>query len=281
MLAAAIGYGQSNALSVDPLILKAALLNSAEKIDQRDGSAWAPNTAGTSGGVYTVTSPLGASAGAGQVDGLQFAHQYMAGQHGPGDIPSLGWDLDDVGASTLDYHLGQLQGGSTLTTTLDWFRHVGWIDANGNGVIDSSDAFPVTAPLSHLDLYVYRDNQLVADSISAVDDVQSLALTNILAGDYDIRVSRMSGTGLSEQFGLAWSATPVPEPSTLILAALGGLALLACRRHRQSRTLHVFKLRMPQAGEWDRNRDIDLTGMELLQAGSQPVSWSRLPNSNA
>ena len=150
VLAAAIGYGQSHALSVDPLVLKASLLNSAEKILQRDGERWGPNTASTVGGVYTTTSPLSATAGAGEVDGLQFAHQYMAGQHGPGDVPSLGWDLDNVGSSTLDYHLGQLQAGSTLATTLDWFRHVGWADLNNNGIIDASDSFPVLSTLSHL-----------------------------------------------------------------------------------------------------------------------------------
>src|SRR5262249_4549133 len=76
VLIAAIDYGKSHAISTDPLVLKATLLNSAEKIRSRNGSAWAPNGASTIGGVYTVTSPLNASAGAGQVNGLQFANEY-------------------------------------------------------------------------------------------------------------------------------------------------------------------------------------------------------------
>ena len=84
-------------------------------------------------------------------------------------------------------------------------------------------------------MYVYRDNVLIADSISTVDDVQSLYLTNILPGDYDIRVTRVSGTGLSEQFGLAWSSTAVPEPATIALAIVGGISLLALRRTTRSR----------------------------------------------
>jgi subtilisin family serine protease len=236
VLTAAIGYGQANGLSTDPLVLKAALINTAEKVLDRSGNAWAPQAASTSAGVLTVTSPLQASAGAGQVDGLQFAKEYIAGQHGPGNVPGAGWDLDNVGTTPLDYHLGELLAGSSLSTTLDWMRHVGWSDLNHNGLIDSSDAFPVLSPLAHLNLYVYRDGQLIADSLSRVDDVQALFLTNIAAGDYDIRVTRASGSGASEEFGLAWTATQVPEPSTLALFALGGGALFARRRKKGDRT---------------------------------------------
>ena len=51
ILAAAIGYGQSHGVSTDPLVLKSTLLNSAEKIRDRNGAAWAPNAAVTISGV--------------------------------------------------------------------------------------------------------------------------------------------------------------------------------------------------------------------------------------
>ena len=158
----------------------------------------------------TTNSPLNVSAGAGQLDGLQFSKQYLAGQNGPGNVPSLGWDLNNV-QTTLVYHLGPLQPGSTLETTLDWFRHVAWTDNNGNGIIDSSDFFSQLSPLANLDLFVYRDNQLIAQSVSMIDNVEELNLTNLTAGNYDIRVNRTSGIGDSEQFGLAWSAVAVPN----------------------------------------------------------------------
>ena len=177
-----------------------------------------------------VTSPLNASAGAGQVNGLQFANQYMAGRFGPGEVPAVGWDLNNVGSATLDYHLGQLQTGATLTTTLDWFRHVGWNDNDGNGKIDSADSFPLLATPANLDLFVYRDNQLIAESISTRDNVEELYLPNISAGDYDIRVNRITGVGDSEQFGLAWTAIAVPEPSAFALAVIAGGALWKFKR---------------------------------------------------
>jgi hypothetical protein len=237
VLAAALDYGFSHGISVDPLVLKASLLNTAEKILDRNGASWSPNAASTVGGVYIVTSPLNASAGAGQVDGLQFATQYMSGQYAPGNVSAVGWDLDNVGASVLDYHLGQLATGSTLRTTLNWFRHVGWTDAGGNGIIDSADSFPVVATLANLDLFVYRDNQLIAESVSTRDNVEELYLTNILAGDYDIHVSRISGTGNSEQFGLAWSSIAVPEPGILLLAASAGVLVLGTARRDRARQL--------------------------------------------
>lgn len=238
ILAAAYGYGLTHGISTDPLVLKATLLNTAEKIRDRSGIAWAPSSASTIGGVYTVTSPLNASAGAGQVDGLRFANEYLAGQHAPGDVSALGWDLNNVGSTTLDYHLGQLQAGSTLETTLDWFRHIGWNDADQNGMINSADSFTFDPfnPLTNLDLFVYRNNVLIAKSSSLYDNVEQLTLTNLLAGDYDIRVTRISGN--VEQFGLAWSAVAVPEPATIVSALLGVIFVLAASPRKPSR-IHV------------------------------------------
>ena len=208
------------AFRLDPLVLKSTLLNSAEKIRDRNGAAWAPNAAVTISGVYTTNSPLNVSAGAGELDGLQFSKQYLAGQNGPGNVPSLGWDLNNV-QTTLVYRLDRLQPGSTLETTLDWFRHVAWTDNNGNGIIDSSDFFSQLSPLANLDLFVYRDDQLIAQSVSMIDNVEELNLTNLTAGNYDIRVNRTSGMGKRA----IWTGVVCGSRSRTIFLCAGSIGL--------------------------------------------------------
>ena len=231
IMAAQMEYGATHALSRDPLVLKATLLNSAEKVSNRTNAAWAPN-ASTVTGFLTVTSPLDSQSGAGQIDGLKLYDQYSPGEMSPGDVAATGWDLATVsGISSLVYHVGMLAAGSTLAATLTWNRKVGWTD-NGNGRLDSADSFALLETLDNLDLSILRNGSLVARSISTLDNLEHLYLTGILEGDYSLRVNRLSGGGTSEEFGLAWAGTAVPEPASagLLLAA----ALLAVAKRRRS-----------------------------------------------
>jgi hypothetical protein len=234
ILAAEIEYGHSHSFSTDPLVLRATLLNSAEKVKDRTGAAWAPRTSSTAGGVYTINSPLNTSAGAGQVDGLRLYQQYSPGEMAPGDVATVGWDQANItGTSSMDYHLGSLAAGSSLTATLTWFRHVGWSDDDSNGVLDSGDGFAPLEALDNLDLKLYRDQTLIAQSISLVDTTEHIFLNAIDTGDYLLRVTRVSGGGTSEDFGLAWFGTAIPEPSAVVMCI--SLMFLAGARRKLTR----------------------------------------------
>ncbi len=225
ILAAQMEYGNTHGLSIDPLILKATMLNSAEKINDRNNAAWEPNASSSGGGLLTVTSPLDSQSGAGQVDGLKLYQQYSAGEFAPGVVPAVGWDLNTViGNDSQDYYLGTLPQNSTFAATLTWYRKVGWTD-NGNGIIDSPDTFAVTETLDDLQLRLYLNSVEVARSVSNVDNLEHLSISNLDAGFYSLRVIRNSGGGNSEQYGLAW-ATAVPEPGTIALVACVALGLV-------------------------------------------------------
>lgn len=233
ILAAQMEYGMTHSLSIDPLVLKATTMNSAEKIQDRNGAAWQPGFFNTTGGMLTAIRPLNDSAGVGQVDGLKLFQQYSPGEKPPGPVEPIGWDLGSISnADTTDYILGELLPGSSLTATLAWYRHVGWTDNNGNQRIDSADAFGLTEALENLNLSIFRDGSLIARSVSSVANLEHLYLTGLLAGFYTVQVSRVTGVAGSEEFALAWFGTPVPEPLSTTLAC--GVVLLLSRQRRRA-----------------------------------------------
>ncbi len=248
ILTTQIGFGRTNGLSTDPLVLRATSINSSEKIRDRFNSTWAPASSSNVGGVFTVTSPLNSSAGAGQIDGQQLVSQYTPGEFGPtsaqGVLPQIAWDENAIASGDfIDYSLGQLVAGTTLTATLAWERHVGWADGAfgfANGLVDSSDDFSVLNRLSNLDLQIFRNSTLIAQSISAVDTLEHLWLTNIIGGDYTLRILRSTLASLNglnpvqgnEPFALAWASTQVPEP--MALATVFGMTMVLLRRRGKS-----------------------------------------------
>jgi hypothetical protein len=243
MLAAQMEYGARRRMSRDPLVLKATLLNSAEKVNDRNNAAWAPNQSNTGRSGLSVTSPLNNSAGAGQIDGLALYEQYSPGEMSPGTVASTGWDLGTVTgtgtSSFVDYLLGSLVPGSDLIATLAWDRKVGWND-NGDNVVNAPDSFSVLEPLDDLNLSILRDNTLIAQSISSIDNLEHLYLPDIGAGSYTVRVNRLGGGGLDETFGLAWRGVAVPEPTAIGL--LAALLPLMMRRRRRLNTENLDRL---------------------------------------
>ena len=117
----------------------------------------------------------------------------------------------------------QLQGGSILDVTLSWFR-----DRTLDGTVASDNAF------ANLDLEIYDSTftTLLATSMSEYNSVQELHFTVPADGSYGLRIvyaGQMFGDVEAEDYGLAWSATPVAEPGTLVLVA-AALCLLGFRR---------------------------------------------------
>ena len=105
------------------------------------------------------------------------------------------------------------------------------IDTDGDGIIDSGDFFSVTQALSDLNLQLLRDGNLVAESVSTLDNVEHLHIDVDPHAEYTLRVLGQQVFGRVESFALAWHAVAVPEPAGLVLAMFAALALCIFR-HR-------------------------------------------------
>jgi hypothetical protein len=237
LMAQMLEAGATRNLSTDPLVIKAAILNSADKsVLDKNLNPWQPATMIDMAGVATALQPLDTDSGAGQIHGLFAAEQYLAGKMTPGLVDPVGWDLHSVGnGQFVDYTIDPaLIAGSSLTATLTWYRHVGRFD-DGNGLVDANDGFFLQQSLSNLNLQVLRNGNLIAESISAVDNVEHLFLDLDRSARYTLRVFGAGIFGESEQFALAWHGLPAPEPGSVSLAAFAASAwFLFGKRHRTS-----------------------------------------------
>lgn len=231
LMAQQIEAGTTLGLSTDPLVLKSTILNSTEKVLDKSGNPWAPAQQSLVSGVLTSTKPLDTDSGTGQIDGLGLAVQYLSGEQAPGTVEPIGWDQHTIAdGQSIDYKIDtNLLGGTTLTTTLTWYRHVGRTD-DGDGEVDSGDTFTQLTTLSDLNLQVLRNGSPVAASVSTKDNVEHLSFPIAYSAEYTLRVMGQNVTSLSEEFALAWWGTAVPEPSSMVLALLALAALFRCRR---------------------------------------------------
>jgi len=206
------GGADTNAAS-DMRVLKALLLNGALKPD-----GW------TNG----PTTPLDARYGAGIVNAFNAYGQLAGGQHGPMESstvttnsphppmnglgashPSSGWDyrtLTSSGSSDrINYYYFDVSNGMantafTFTASLVWNRQVGQNNIND------------------LDLYLYdtANSNLVAESISFVDNVEHLYVRQLPPGRYNLQVWKAGGSAANgrisngETYALAWDWFAVP-----------------------------------------------------------------------
>lgn len=234
-------HGNQHSLSTHHNVLKAALINSADKtVTDTWGEGWLQSEA-----FLDETIPLDDELGAGQVDAAAAYEQYRAGEHGPGIVPLVGWDLNSISVQDpeVEYHLQQeLLGGSYLTATLVWDRRVTLEDdQDGDGEFDYAILEEWLAPqsLNDLDVGLYDEGGAeVASSRSGVDNVEHLHWLVPTDGTYRLRVkfSQQNDPDVPEQqYALAWTATPVPEPAViaaLVSMAAAGLLAYGLRRHR-------------------------------------------------
>ncbi|MCI0332647.1 MAG: S8 family serine peptidase [Planctomycetes bacterium] len=233
LMAQQLEAGNRLGLSTDPLVVKATIMNGAEKVLDKQGLPWQPNSATNFGGLYSTSQPLDLHSGAGQVDGALLSTQYLAGEMAPGLVDPIGWDLSTVGSGQfVDYAIDpKLNFGTKLSATLTWNRHVGRTD-NGNNIVDAGDTFFVAQSLSNLNLQLLKDGNLIAQSISGVDNVEHLYFDIDQSAQYTLRVLGTNVFGGPEKFALAWFGTAVPEPGSFALLCLG-IASFAGRRWRQ------------------------------------------------
>lgn len=221
------GLGQD---ARDTRVIKAVLLNSARKITGWDNAQTAhPNG---KGGVVT-TQALDLNSGAGALDLTKTYANYLTGQTditgtvGGATSKLLGWDYASVllGGNTDVAITTAMQG--VLNVTLTWFRDRAY---NANSGLVSDNGF------ADLNLQVWDSTftTLISESASLYSETEHLSFALPTAGLYSLRVAYVGnrfGTLASEEFGLAWAGVAaVPEPGSVLMITVAGVALLIRRR---------------------------------------------------
>jgi hypothetical protein len=242
---AARGIFGNTTKAIDGRVVKAILLNSADKIP-----GW-NNGQANIGGVITTSQSLDYASGAGALNLNRAFDQLTVGTTdvlapggGPwlagGIVQKTGWDFGRVLFATRnEYQIApQLAAGDTLTVTLDWFI---------NRTINLATNATAENIFNDLDLEVWRTTAglpttLVATSDSQYNNVEHLNFQLPATDTYLLRVTfagnnwNLSGNPdatLFEDFGLAWNVTAVPEPSTIVLLMIGVAAVIRFRVRKQ------------------------------------------------
>jgi hypothetical protein len=202
------GAATTNA-AVDIRTLKALLLNGAIKPTNWTHTATAPLDTRFGAGVLNVFNSYEQLA-AGKFNVVEATFStVLGGTHPPGtntnNLASLsGWDFNSIASSPsgdkINHYYFDVPGGTgnkfTLTATLVWNRGV-----NASSAKDLN-----------LFLYDASDSSVTASSVSAVDNVEHLYVTNLAAGRYDLQVWKKGGIiefG-SESYALAFEIFSMP-----------------------------------------------------------------------
>lgn len=216
-----------------PMVMKATLLNSADKIkDSGDGlrlgmTRTLVDTAGRSwleGDAYRDAKiPLHKDLGTGHLNAYRAYQQVGAGAFGPDQaIPVIGWNFTELQTpagvdSFHDYEFDQpLQAGSFISATLAWERVVDLVDANRNGQYDRGEGF-TDKGLNDLNLYLLPADsddiaQSVWSSVSEVDSVEHIFYQIPATGRYKLRVvyQQQVHDEPTQPYALAWWAVSAP-----------------------------------------------------------------------
>ena len=223
-----------------PMVMKAVLLNSADKLeDQGDGHRldmartlldesnrnWLESDA-----YRDPKIPLHAELGTGHLNAYRAYQQFNPGQWRPASLaPVIGWNYDAIESPVPptdlprsepaelfhDYVFEQpLQANSFISATLAWERLVVLNDANENGLYDLGDTFEDRG-LNNMDLYLMRaEDTDIADSIwssvSDADSVEHIFFAIPETGRYKLRVvyRQQVNDEWLQPYALAWWAVP-------------------------------------------------------------------------
>lgn len=202
------GIGTTSS-SADIRTIKALLLNGAIKPSNWTHTATAPLDTRFGAGILNVFNSYQQLAG-GEFNFIESALTgTVGGAHLPGNNPTnvaslAGWDFNTIAASVnsdrVNHYYFSLPTNMakvfTLTATLVWNRGM-----------NASDP-------ANLDLFLYQisNSNLVASSVSSVDNVEHLYVTNLPAGRYDLQVLKKGGVlnmG-TETYALAFESFALP-----------------------------------------------------------------------
>ena len=239
----------SNPNASQSVVVKSLLLTGADKT-----TGWSNGLSATGSPYLKSTQSLDWAAGAGamnlattfQLQALGQTDVLGTAQGVTAMVKALGWDYGNarLGVSN-DYILeAPLSGGSTFTTSLSWMRAREW-----NGL--TGDLFEIAQ--ANLDLSVWSLNPddsfgfIVASSESSYNVVEHLSFNVPATGRYGIRVGYGGntfdnttgaawGSTYLQDYGLAWSATAIPESRAMLpIALLLGVPLAMRRRQEPQR----------------------------------------------
>lgn len=257
-----VDAGAASSEMLDARVIKAALMAGA-----RPPAGWSNGQASVDG-VVTTTQALDYVTGAGILDLDSTYRLYIgdpsavtinnvtyvtaglnttlgiAGSSGGVGLEHRGWDMGSVLSSSTaasgrvnTYSLADpFAAGDILTAALTWFA-----DRTLGSTLDTA----ADVALGNLALEIWRADgpgieTLVARSTATYSTTEFLRYTVPQAGSYDLRVvgaDQLYNLGgpstIATTYGLAWVATPVPEPATIGLvaaAAAVGLARIVRRR---------------------------------------------------
>ena len=214
-----------------PMVIKAALMNSADKLED-SGDGWRLGMTRTllddntlpwteSDAYRDRKIPLHSDLGTGHLNAYRAYQQLLPGAFGPGgNIPTVGWNLAEVDSSATQVHdyvfADALQGGSFLSATLAWERVVELVDGNGNGRYDLGESFQDQG-LNDLNLYLMpADSDDLSQSLwsseSEVDSVEHIFYQIPETGRYKLRViyQRQVHDQPTQPYGLAWWSVAAP-----------------------------------------------------------------------
>jgi len=234
-------------LSTDHKLIKAIIINSADKIPGKDAggnaqTAWQPGEVTTTNGVTNAIVPLNYAVGSGSVNAKNAYLEYS-------EAGNTFWDANTLPATGSDIYyafgIGKFSTSdptqllSGLTATLVWDRHV---DFTVDTTLDPNATGDVTKNLlSDLDLILqveispnlWQDIYMSGGTGSTVDQIYLPQLSGTAHYRLDVHGGNIAdpATG-GEQYALAVSYTTVPEPSALWLLALALTALAATRSRR-------------------------------------------------
>ncbi len=243
--AAALMYSLSrdqmaaNEESRDARVVKAVLLNSAEKLE-----GWSAEET-IEAGVWTTRQGLDAAQGAGRLDLDRAFRQYapssttqtgiLGGDPPTGFLPGTGWDLHSVQLGESLFYQFSLATDvvASIRGTLVWYRERREVDGS---VEDLKQA--------NLDLLLWLDldggagDRLVAQSVSEYNTTEHLEVEVSEAGTYFLEVRytddsfKRLGSLNDESFAVAWDLVAVPEPAGYALIAGLFVGCLGMRRRR-------------------------------------------------
>lgn len=203
-------------------VIKAAVLNAADKISGTNGAAH--TACGNVGGTcrdYTQGDAYGASKaysldsqlGSGLLNAKRAVNQLGAGEyHSFEGIYPIGWDYNTIGGDgdSVEYNFAKgLRGGNTLTATLVWDRITN-STGSVNGVWQYGDGFlpynSVSDVLNNLDLYLETANgTIIAASQTVEDNVEQIFFPISADGNYKLVVHHSTDSlGSSQNYALAW-----------------------------------------------------------------------------
>jgi hypothetical protein len=266
-----LGYAKKNGLNRDHRLIKAMIMNSGVTAQNDVGMPWS----------NSVAAPLDQQQGTGILNMRRVYAMYSAGQQPSGAAAVPGYDSTTIyGTNTpglnllgstngvVSYRLGSPSTSADLDVTLAWDRHTFWSDLNGNHIIDAADTFYVnssTDAQGNLDLVLFSNGVVFAQSRSTLDTVEHLHLTGLAPAAYELHVERLyvPNSGTNEIYGLAWYSsvpwTNLPPKVAITKATLGGGGVATIQ----------FQLVAGQAGNFQ------LQGTTSL---NPPINWMLLPD---